>query len=105
MARLPRDRHGSSWDVPLMVVLTLVMVIAVLVVTAKFGRIFHELGVQLPARTQDVLQVWFHVAALVVLAVPCLWRHRAGKESWAVPVWFHLMLLYLVLVATSLFMP
>lgn len=105
-AQLSREGGGgSSWDVPLMAMATFVMVVGVLIVTPKMSQIYRELGVQLPNATLYVLQTWFHVAALAVLTVPCIWRYRAGKTSWAVSVWFFLALLYAGFTAVALFAP
>jgi len=104
-AQLPPDRRGSSFEVAAMVAVTATLVIVALIITPKFAQIFKELGVQLPRRTEDVLQVWFHLVALAVLVAPCIWRYRAGSQSWATVVWFVLCLFYMVVVVLGLFAP
>lgn len=103
-AQIPRDRR-VSWEATMMVVVTVTLVIVALAVTPKFAQIFKELGVQLPRRTEEVLQVWFHLVALAILVIPCAWRYRAGQQSWAIVVWVALCLFYVAVVVTGLFTP
>jgi hypothetical protein len=105
VAQLPRERRGSSWDVVWMAIVSIALVMVALYVTPQFEQVFKEIGVQVPRLTEAVLHWWFHALALVVLAVPCVWRFRAGSGSWATEVWFLLAILYVGFVIVRLFMP
>lgn len=88
-----------------MALISLVLVIAALNATSKFALMYQELGVQMPTRTGLVLQVWPHVIVWVVLLIPGLWRMRTEDGSWPVRVWFLLLLIYGMFLASALFAP
>jgi hypothetical protein len=104
-ARLPRERRGSSWDVVWMFAVSFVLVTVGMIAADKFGALYKEIGVQLPGRTKEALQVWFHLVALIVLTLPIIWRFRSGQASWATKVWFLCAILYVGYVVLVLFMP
>jgi hypothetical protein len=104
-AGFPPGRRSSSWDVALMATISVVLVVAVSIVTQQFERLYQELGLTVSRQTGVAVQWWFHALALVMLAVPCAWRFHFGKGSWATHVWFLLAIAYVGFVLFALFMP
>lgn len=84
---------------------SLVVVIVGSIAANQFWTLYREIGVQLPARTEEVVQVWFHLVALGVQMLPIIWRFRAGPASWATRVWFLCAILYVGYVLLVLLMP
>jgi hypothetical protein len=88
-----------------MVVVSLVLVIVGMIAASKFGTIYRELGVQIPARTEEVVELWFHLMAFGIQVLPIIWRFRAGPASWATMAWFLCAIFYVGYVILILFMP
>jgi hypothetical protein len=88
-----------------MLAVSIVLTTVGLIAASKFSVLYRELGVQLPARSEEAMLLWFHLVALAMLLLPIVWRLRAGATSWATPVWFVSALFYVGYVILVLFMP